>query len=65
MIAQTTRFLRIKDVLSIVPVSRPTIYRLMEKGQFPKAVAIGAARLWPEHEINNWMKDRLEERNEI
>jgi prophage regulatory protein len=63
MSASNQRLLRINEVLNIVQVSRPTIYRLVSKGEFPRPVCIGASRLWPETEINQWMTDRLEERH--
>ena len=57
--ADETRFLRIQDVLRRVPVSRPTIYRMMEKGEFPKAVKLGSRSLWLESEIDQYMKDKV------
>lgn len=57
-----TRFLRIRQVLALVPVSRPTIYRMMERGEFPKALRIGSSSLWVEAEINKWMNDKVAER---
>lgn len=55
--------INIKKVLALVPVSRPTIYRLMQRGEFPKAVEIGASRFWLEREINNWLSSRIQARN--
>lgn len=57
--ADPTRFLRIKDVLDRVPVSRPTIYRLMKKDEFPKCVTIGCSSLWLESEVNAWMQEKI------
>ncbi|QYA14081.1 AlpA family transcriptional regulator [Rhizobium sp. AB2/73] len=61
--ATINKLLRIRAVLSMVGVSRPTIYRLIAKGEFPKPVTIGAARLWPENEINQWLTNRIEDRD--
>ena len=60
--ADQTRFLRIRQVLALVPVSRPTIYRMMERGEFPKALRIGSSSLWVEAEINKWMNDKVADR---
>lgn len=60
--ADQTRFLRIRQVLALVPVSRPTIYRMMERGEFPKALRIGSSSLWVESEINKWMNDKVADR---
>lgn len=62
MSAEDTCFLRIKDVLRKVPVSRPTIYRMIEKNEFPRPVKIGSVSLWPENEVNDWMTSKVQER---
>jgi prophage regulatory protein len=62
MSAEETHFLRIKDVLKRVPVSRPTIYRLIEKDEFPKPVKLGCVSMWPEKEIDDWMKSKVQDR---
>ncbi|MFB0691935.1 AlpA family phage regulatory protein [Agrobacterium fabrum] len=37
---------------------------LIKKGDFPKPVKIGARLVaWPEHEINDWLKIRIAERD--
>ena len=59
---QTTapRFLRISEVLDRVGVSRPTIYRWMREGTFPKQIAIGAnSVVWLELDITKWMDQRI------
>lgn len=56
------RFLRTKQVLELVALSRTTIYRLSHKGEFPKPVRIGSASVWCESEIKSWMKERLIDR---
>lgn len=56
------RFLRIRDVLKRVPISRPTIYRMMRRGDFPKAVPIGCSAVWVEKEIDEWVQARIDDR---
>ena len=54
------RFLRISEVLDRVGVSRPTIYRWMREGTFPKQIAIGAnSVVWLESDITKWMEDQM------
>jgi len=50
------RFLRVKDVLASVGVSRAMIYKLMHKldDPFPLPVKIGHASLWVEQEVVEW-----------
>ena len=54
------RFLRISEVIRRVVVSRPTIYRWMREGTFPKQIAIGAnSVVWLESDITKWMDQRI------
>ena len=51
---QTTapRFLRISEVLDRVGVSRPTIYRWVAAGEFPKQISIGTnSVVWLESDV--------------
>ena len=59
---QTTapRFLRISEVLDPSGVIRPTIYRWVAAGEFPKQIAIGAnSVVWLESDITKWMDQRI------
>lgn len=60
--ADTKRFLRIKDVLKRVPVSRNTIYRMMNKGEFPKNIEFGSVSVWIEKEVDDWMDAKVSAR---
>lgn len=64
------RFLRLEQVLDLVPVSRATLYRNIKAGQFPKPCRIGASNLWPLTEVRAWVaktiaKPRAEEEDFI
>ena len=53
------RMIRRAEVTRLTGLSRPTIYRLMESGDFPKPVKIGPrAVAWPESSISAWMEGR-------
>ena len=53
-------FLRISEVIHRVGVSRPTIYRWMRAGTFPKQIAIGAnSVVWLESDVTKWMEDQM------
>lgn len=56
------QMLDMREVREIVPVSRPTIYALMAKGKFPKAMRIGGKLFWPRDEIDAWLEARKAER---
>ena len=54
------RFLRISEVLDRVGVSRPTIYRWVAEGEFPKQISIGAnSVVWLESDVTKWMDHRI------
>ena len=56
---QRDRLLRLKEVSSIVGLSRSTIYDLSAKGLFPERVLLGQrAVAWWESEIEAWIATR-------
>ena len=65
MARQTTtpRFLRISEVLDRVGVSRPTIYRWVAAGEFPKQISVGGNTVvWVESAVSSWMEDQMASR---
>jgi prophage regulatory protein len=55
------RLLKIAEVVSLVGVSRATVYRLIDSGEFPKPVQLSARRVaWVSAEVEDWMR-KLEE----
>ena len=70
------RFIRLNEVLSRTGYGRTSIYRKMEEGTFPKSLKLGGppkdpsifdsrAIAWVEDEIDHWIEDRIEERQNI
>lgn len=54
------RFLRIKQVMERVPLSKRSIYDRVAKGVFPKPIHIGAnATAWIEREVNEWIGNQI------
>lgn len=59
-----TMFIRLKKVIEITALSRPTVYRLMQQGKFPKQIKLGEKSVaWLLEEVEQWMKERLAERS--
>ncbi|RKJ89771.1 AlpA family transcriptional regulator [Aeromonas veronii] len=57
------RLLRIKDVVSKVGLSKPTIYLKIREGDFPRQVFLGPKTVaWVESEINEWLSAKMAER---
>lgn len=54
------RYLRLKAVLALVPVSRATLYAWIGCGTFPKQHQLGGGRAvgWLESEVLGWISTR-------
>ena len=68
------RLIRLPEVLSRTGFGRTSIYRKMEDGSFPRSVKLEGppidpeafdcrAVAWIEHEVDQWMESRIEERD--
>lgn len=55
----SSRIIRIKDVVARVALSRSTIYRKMDSGTFPRSIELTESAIgWHEHEIDEWLRTR-------
>ncbi len=53
------RLLRRRDVEKITGMSRSSIYRLMQEGEFPRPVRVGPAAVrWKASDITAWIESR-------
>jgi prophage regulatory protein len=58
------QFLRLPQVRERTGLSRSTIYKLQESGDFPKSVALGPRSVaWVATEIDQWIEDRIARRD--
>ena len=58
---ESTRLLRLKQVVLKVGLSRSQIYKLIAKGLFPEQTKIGPKiSVWPEHAIDRWISLQIE-----
>ena len=64
---RSTRLLRLEEVLERVPLKKPTIYRAIRLGKFPRPCKLLGARgsAWSEVEVNNWIAARLATRDVV
>ncbi|MFM2482840.1 helix-turn-helix transcriptional regulator [Celerinatantimonas sp. YJH-8] len=61
---QPTRLIRIKKVMNMTAMSRSNVYKLMSEKKFPSTVPLGGrAVAWIESEVEEWMMDRIAERD--
>lgn len=60
------RFIRMPEVSKRTGLPKGSIYDLMKKGNFPKSVSLGARTIaFVESEIQQWIDDRIHQRNEV
>lgn len=46
----------LKDILDITRVSKSSIYRMMEKGDFPKSISLGGNTVrWRVSDVQKWI----------
>ena len=55
-------FLRIGEVLKIIPISRATLYRLAKKTNLLKPIKVGGSSFWSLNNINYYLDD-LKQKN--
>jgi len=60
---QSPNLLRIEDVFRRVGFRRNKLYGLLNAGEFPKPVKLGRMSAWVEAEIDQWITDRIAERD--
>ena len=59
------RLLSLPQVKNAIPYSASQIWRLEQKGDFPKRVRIGPNRVgWIEAEISDWLRSKIKERGQ-
>lgn len=60
------RLLKLTEVQEITSLSRSSIYIYMNKGFFPKSIALGARSVaWLESDIQKWIDDRIKQRDQM
>ncbi|ERT14499.1 helix-turn-helix transcriptional regulator [Photorhabdus temperata] len=62
--AETT-LIRLADVMKKVGLKKSWIYHLIQRGEFPKSVSLGARSVaWVEKEIDEWIINKINNREE-
>ena len=60
------RLLRRREVERITGMSRASIYRLMQRGEFPRPVKVGSTAVrWKESDLTAWIESRPEATSEL
>jgi prophage regulatory protein len=57
------RIIRKPELLNMIGLSDPTIWRMEKEGKFPKRLRLGGNSCgWLESEITGWLTERMEAR---
>ncbi|HEL3174767.1 MULTISPECIES: AlpA family transcriptional regulator [Stenotrophomonas] len=59
-----SRLLRRAEVLARVGMAKSTLYLRISGGKFPKPVHLGSSVRWVESEIDSWIQDQMEQRDQ-
>lgn len=51
------RLLRIRQVLDVVPLSKASLYRMIQAKKFPSPRSLGGCAVWDYQEIKRWKED--------
>ena len=54
-------YLKIKEVLSIIKISKATLYRLAKKVNLLKPLKVGGSSFWSQNNINTYYKNLKKE----
>ena len=59
-----SRLLRRAEVMARVGMAKSTLYLRISAGKFPKPVHLGSSVRWVESEIDSWIQDQMEQRDQ-
>lgn len=58
------RVIRLKEVIDSTGLARSTIYKFISEGTFPRPISLGDRCVgWVEGEVQEWVLERIEERD--
>lgn len=59
------RIIRLPEVIALTGLSRSSIYRKISDKRFPRRISLGGNAVgWAEGEIQQWILDRMADRDE-
>lgn len=59
---KTMQVIRKRELLPMLGVTDPTIWRWERAGKFPKRIRLGASACgWFKHEVEDWLRSRQEQ----
>lgn len=63
MQTESKRLIRLHEVMNLIGLSRASVYNYIKEGIFPPPAKFGKSSLWEYTEIQEWISNRLQERD--
>ena len=54
------RLMRMKQIAAYTSLSKPYLYKLIAKGDFPKFSLINGIKVWERDDIDQWLQVKLD-----
>lgn len=54
------KLIKADGVCEQLNISRPTLYKLINRGELPKPLKIGSASRWPQSQISDFIAARMQ-----
>jgi prophage regulatory protein len=59
---QSTRLIRLKEVIAMTGLSRASVYKFVSENKFPAQISLGYRCVaWVESEVQQWIDQRVQE----
>lgn len=59
----TDKLMRLDAVEDAIGLKKSKIYAMIDEGEFPRPVKLGAVNTWPASEVSAWINRRIAERD--
>ncbi|AOE83086.1 helix-turn-helix transcriptional regulator [Pseudomonas sp. TCU-HL1] len=60
------KVIRLQQVMEMTGLGRSTVYKYVSENWFPKPIPLGGRSVgWLESEVDEWILDRIEERDTL
>mgnify|MGYP001597776979 FL=1 len=56
---EDVRLMRMKQISAYTSLSKPYLYKLISKGDFPSPVFINGIRSWEKENIDQWLESKF------
>jgi prophage regulatory protein len=59
--SQSVEFIPIREVVRMTSLSKPVVYRMISRNEFPRQVTLSLRRVaWVRSDVERWQRQRME-----